>query len=115
MIFHPAQAIGLAVILAVVACERPPPPTPAEAAIRTECRQTVDREYTAQNRADLTRRDERDTAFSSSFDAGISSRGLGAEYSRDQMVTDCLRAQGDSTSQPSPGVGPTFSPAARRP
>lgn len=104
-------AIGLALIL-VAACQPPPPPTPADTAIRADCRQTVEREYAAQNRADLTRRDERDLPFASSYNSGIASRGLGAEYSRDQMVTDCLRARGEGAAQTTPGVGPAFSPAA---
>ncbi len=105
---HPAFAVAIA--LAAVGCARPAPPTTADASVRAECRQTVEREYAAQNRADLTRRDERDFAFAGSYNSGISSRGLGAEFSRDQMVTDCLRSRGDAAGQPAPGVGPAFSP-----
>ena len=97
-------AVGLA------GCYHPPTPTRVDTAIKTECRQQVEREYNAQNRVDLTRRDERDAAFANNYNNGISSRGLGAEYHREQMVTDCLRASGDG-GQPVPGVGPVFSPA----
>ena len=91
-------------------CYHPPPPTRADTVLKTDCRQQVEREYNAQNRVDLTRRDDRDSAFANSYNSGISSRGLGAEYHREQMVTDCLRASGDA-AQPTPGIGPSFSPA----
>jgi hypothetical protein len=107
--------VSVALILTLVACQRPLPPTAADASIRADCRQTVEREYAAQNRADLTRRDERDLPFASSYNSGVASRGLGAEYSRDQLVTDCLRAHADGADQPSPGVGPALSPINRGP
>lgn len=94
-------------------CYRPPPPTRADITAKAECRQQVERQYNAQNRVDLTRRDERDYAFAGTYNSGIASRGLGAEYHREQMETDCLRAAGDSTATASPGVGPAFSPANR--
>lgn len=106
------RRLTLALALAAGACQRPPPPTAADATIRADCRQTAERQYVAQNRVDLTRRDERDFAFAGSYNSGISSRGLGAEFQRDQMVTDCLRAQGDRAPQASPGVGPAFSPTS---
>lgn len=113
MIVPPAFVVTLALAVSVAACQRPAPPTTADATIRADCRQTVERQYAAQNRADLTRRDERDLPFAGTYNTGIASRGLGAEYARDQMVTDCLRAQGQNAAQPAPGVGPAFSPAAR--
>ncbi len=91
-------------------CYRPPTPTRADAAIRTDCREAVERQYNAQNRVDLTRRVDRDTAFANSYNSGLTSRGLGASYYHDQMITDCLRASGDANAQPTPGVGQTFSP-----
>ena len=106
---HAALALLATTVLA--GCYRPPPPTRAETATKAECRQQVEREYNAQNRVDLTRRDDRDTAFANSYNGGISSRGLGAEYHREQMVTDCLRSSGDAEPA-SAGVGPSFSPAA---
>ena len=111
-----AAALLLApLLLAIVVggCQKPPPPTHADAAIRADCRQQVERQYNAQNRADLTRRDERDFAFAGTYNTGIPSRGLGAEYQREQNVADCLRASGDRGGQPVPGVGPVFSPADR--
>ncbi len=112
MIHRTCQA-GAAVILALglAGCYRPPPPTRADIDTRAECRQQVERQYNAQNRVDLTRRDERDQPFADAYNSGIASRGLGAEYHREQMVTDCLRSAGDSNATATPGVGPTFSPA----
>ena len=98
--------------LAMAGCQGPPPPTSADAAVRADCRQQVEREYNAQNRVDLTRRDERDFAFAGTYNPGIASRGLGAAFHRDQMVDNCLRASGATGVQPRPGIGPTFSPAA---
>jgi hypothetical protein len=100
---------------AVGACQKSDPPTHADAALRADCREQMNRQYNAQNRSDLTRRDERDFAFSGSYNTGIASRGLGAEYQREQMVTDCLRAAGDRGGQAVPGVGPTFSPVSGAP
>jgi hypothetical protein len=103
-----------AAILAVslAGCYRPPPPTRADTDTKLECRAQVERQYNAQNRVDLTRRDERDFAFAGTYNSGIPSRGLGAEYGREQMETDCLRSAGNGASTASPGVGPAFSPAA---
>ena len=99
-------------IATITGCQGPPPaPVSADGAVRAECRTQVDRQYNAQNRVDLTRRDERDYAFAGSYNSGISSRGLSAEYQRGTMVQDCLRANGDRGS-PTPGVGPAFSPAS---
>ena len=110
---HAVTAALLAPLLAgsLAGCYRPPAPTRADADTKAGCRQQVERQYNAQNRADLTRRDERDFAFAGTYNGGISSRGLGAEYHREQMESDCLRSAGDSTAKPTPGVGPAFSPA----
>lgn len=111
---RPRPLAPFAVLLILAAgCQRPPPPTRADAQARADCRETVDREYSAQNRADLTRRDERDYAFAGTYNSGLVSRGMGAQYQVDQMITDCLRASGDKGGQAVPGVGPVFSPAER--
>lgn len=105
------KVFAAVIALGITGCYRPPLPTRADADTKAECRQQVERQYNAQNRVDLTRRDERDFAFAGSYQSGISSRGLGAEYGREQMVTDCLRSSGDGASAATPGVGPAFSPA----
>lgn len=104
--------LALAALLA--ACQPPRSgPVSADTAARVDCREQVERQYNAQNRADLTRRDERDYAFAGTYNGGIASRGLGAEYAREQAVDGCLRAAGERGQRAgtSPGVGPAFSPA----
>ena len=104
-------ALSLVLGSVLVGCTRPPPPTHADAQARADCRTQVEREYNAQNRVDLTRRDERDFAYAGTYNTGIPSRGLGAEYHREQMLSDCLRSAGDGNATATPGVGPVFSPA----
>lgn len=107
----PFAVAALLAAFATAGCYHPPPPSSAQLAIRNDCRETADRQYLAQNRAELTRRDDRDIAFSSSYQAGVTTRGLGAEYAREQEIDSCLRrgnAAGDQTARP--GIGATFSP-----
>ncbi len=85
-------------LLALAACARPPAPGRAEAtpAQRTACRQRVDEVYLQQNRGELYRSDNyvsgsRDTPFSTSAQPNFGS-GLGAQYSREQALEDCLNA-----------------------
>jgi hypothetical protein len=103
------------VVLAVAACQPAAGPrSRADVAARQACRQEVDRVYSAQNRADLSRRDERDYAFSGSYNSGIVTRGISARYGRDQMVTDCVQANGQPGAQATDTVPtPTFSPVNR--
>lgn len=109
---QPKRRAVLALISAagLAGCYHPPPPTRADAVIRTDCREQVERQYNAQNRVDLTQRVDRDAAFANSYNSGISSRGLGAAFHHDQMITDCLRASGDNADSANPGVGPSNSP-----
>jgi hypothetical protein len=80
--------------LAVAACHTAPQ-SPADIAARRACRAEVDRVYQAQNRADLSRRDERDSAFAGTYNSGIVTRGMSARFGRDQMVSDCVQANGE--------------------
>lgn len=107
---HIVMAIVLAAGLA--GCYRPPASTRVANDTKLECRQQVERQYNAQNRVDLTRRDERDQPFASTYNGGIASRGLGAQYHREEMETACLRQSGDAAAATTPGVGPAFSPAS---
>ncbi|HYZ61544.1 MAG TPA: hypothetical protein VE650_03755 [Acetobacteraceae bacterium] len=100
--------------LAGAACQQRTPPTRADVATTAACRNAVDRVYAAQNRADLSRRDERDFAFAGSYNSGIVTRGMGARYQRDQMVSDCVTSTGDQGAQVlDTGEAPTFSPMPR--
>ena len=92
------------------------PQSRAQAATSAACRAEVDRVYAAQNRAELSRRDQRDTPFAESYNSGITSRGLGALFGRDNQVSSCVSnssAPGTGAATANVGVGPTFSPTAR--
>jgi len=114
-----ASRLTLAVIamaLPLVAGCRSAPRSRADAATSAACRAEVDRVYAAQNRADLSRRDQRDTPFADSYNSGITSRGLGALFGRDNQVSSCISnsgASGNGGSATDIGTGPTFSPAVR--
>lgn len=113
MIQHKRHIVTALVLAAGLAgCHRAPAPTRVDNDARQECRQQVERQYNAQNRVDLTRRDERDQPFASTYNGGISSRGLGAQYHREEMESACLRQAGDAGAAATPGVGPAFSPAS---
>ena len=102
--------------LALAGCARPSGPRPSAAAAAS-CRAEVDRVYAAQNRGDLTFRDQRDTPFNDSYFPGDTPRGLASEYGRDNQYSSCIaNSTGAGTSAPpAPGgnIGPVFSPAVR--
>ena len=92
------------------------PRSRASAASAAACRAEVDRVYAAQNRADLSQRDQRDTPLSSNYASGITSRGLGTLFGFDNQVSSCVSSSsgpdtGAATADP--GRGPTFEPTAR--
>lgn len=112
---RPAPGAILSVLilgLAVTACSQPTR-TRATAAAVQKCRVEVDRVYAAQNRVDLSTRDSRDTPFASNYNSGITSRGLGAQYGRDNMTQSCINEATTGTpTAPAGGTastGPTFS------
>lgn len=108
-------AVAVALPLLAAGCQSLPR-SRADAASTAACRAEVDRVYAAQNRAELSQRDQRDTPFASSYSSGITSRGLGARFGRDNQVSSCV----SNSSSPAAGAaavdtgtGPTFSPAVR--
>ena len=106
---HIASLLLLSAVLG--GCAQQSRTRPSSAASQA-CRAEVDRVYSAQNRVDLSTRDTRDTPFASNYLPGITSRGLGAEYGRDNMVQSCLNnAAGalPSSVAPTAGTGPAFS------
>jgi hypothetical protein len=84
--------------------------SPGDAAKVAACRAQTDRVYRAQNRgAIFLPNDQRDSPFSSSYDPGLTSRGLSGLFGRDQEQAECLhelgeRAPGDAST------GPAFTP-----
>ena len=104
-------------VLAMAGCQAPPRSRSATAAT-VACRAEVDRVYAAQNRVELSLRDQRDTPFAGSYNPGITSQGLGARYGRDNQLASCINnSTAPGAAAPAtagaPGTGPTFSPAAR--
>lgn len=114
----PGFLIMAALASALAACQQPSRP-PVSAAASSACRAEVDRVYAAQNRVDLSTRDQRDTPFAANYLPGVTSQGLGARYGRDNLLGSCLDNAGAATAAPArTGVsdanpGPTFSPVAR--
>ena len=108
--------------LLVPACAPKPAPTSAaisgttgataraaiDPQVTSDCRARADAVYEKQNRADLSRRDQRDSPFSASYNSGITTRGLGARFERDRMVADCVSANSSGKSSAA-STGPTFS------
>ena len=109
---------SLALLLFAVSLAACQPPrqgglTRPSAAAVAECRQQADRVYNAQNRVELSTRDQRDSPFAAGYNPGITTRGLGALYSRDNDVQSCLNNSVTGRATPSavtPGTGPTFQP-----
>jgi hypothetical protein len=111
----PRFALLLAPLL-LVACGNPSPRSSSDRAVTAACRADADRVYAAQNRRDLSYRDERDTPFAARYDSGIVSAGLGSLFGRDNDMSSCVRANskpGAVVTPPDPGFGPTFSPVNR--
>lgn len=111
----PPLALALALLpLLLAGCQRPTPQSRANAAAKAECRAVVDRVYAAQNRAELSELDRRDTPFSEGYLSGVPTRGLGARFGRDNLEASCVNAAGENPATVRGGTGPTFSPAAPR-
>ena len=99
--------------LLIGACAVPRQQSRADRAVSLACRQQVDRVYAAQNRRDLSVRDQRDSPFAESYNPGVVSAGLGQRFGRDQDVQSCVNQNRPGASAGEPGIGPTFTPAAR--
>ena len=92
------------------------PRSRADAAASAACRAEVDRVYAAQNRVELSQRDQRDTPFAGSYNSGITSRGLGTRFGRDNQLSSCISnatGPGAAATGVDVGTGPTFSPTVR--
>lgn len=106
---------GAALMAVLSGCQQASRPRPSPA-IAAACRTEVDRVYAAQNRADLSRRDERDTPFAGSYVSGVTSRQLGERFNRDNQMASCVSSAGQSgaaASMPDASTGPVFSPTVR--
>ena len=97
----------LAAVLATLGgCASRAPGGSRDAAALTACRRRADEIYSKQNRAELYRSDvfatsSRDAPFATTGLPGITSRGLGGAFARDNLVSDCL-----AQTRPGPAVTP---------
>ena len=110
------RSILVLVPVLLAGCASASPRSSSDRAVTAACRADADRVYAAQNRQDLSYRDERDTPFAARYDSGIVSAGLGSLYGRDNDLSSCVRANSKSGAVPvpaDPGFGPTFSPTSR--
>lgn len=103
-----------ALLLCLIACGcQQAPRSRADAATQVQCRAEVDRVYAAQNRGDLSRRDERDTPFAGGYLSGITTRELGARFGRDNQLSACVaQNRAGAAGAADTSTGPTFSPVA---
>lgn len=81
-------ALALLGLLALAGCARTQR-TPVEAATLAACRERADQVYAQQNRVELSRRDERDTPFAATYNSGVTTRGLSAQFDRGQRIAEC--------------------------
>jgi hypothetical protein len=108
------QSLALVAGMALLAGCHAAPQSRADRATTAACRADVDRVYAAQNRSDLSRRDQRDTPLSDNYLSGITSRGLGALFGRDTDISSCISnssAPGTAATAADVGTGPTFNPS----
>ena len=112
-----AILFGLA---ALAGCARPQSSaeTSGDARALAACRARADSVYEQQNRgAVFTATDSRDSPKSGNYVSGVTTRGLGDRFGRDQMIDDCLRVSGAASGAASAGVdrsgGSTFTPVAQ--
>lgn len=110
-----------ALLLAAGGCGSRSSGQQASAAQKAACRQRADQVYASQNRADLYNSDRyqtttRDAPFATSGLPGITSRGLGGQYARETLISDCLNDVagnvGNSANDPPPPTGERATPGS---
>ena len=110
-----ARYVAALALALVAACSPPPPISPQDRAdqqARAACRARADAVYAQRNRGSIYgRQDDRLTPFSTSYNPGITTTGLGDRFDIDQMIANCVSAAQAQT--PDQGAGPTMEPVAR--
>lgn len=96
-------------------CARPEPESHASAVERAACRHRADQVYAVQNpdqvyRSDTFESSTRDAPFAGAGLPGLPDRGLTSQYTRQQMVEDCLNSNAGSVhstpAEPAPDATP---------
>lgn len=112
----PFLLLAAASLLLAACSGAQPPGQQASAAQKAACRQRADEVYAKQNRAELYnsdtyQSDTRDSPFAVAGLPGITTRGLGGQYARDNLVSDCLNDAagnvGNSAYDPAPASAPS--------
>ena len=99
----------LLVPLLAAGCQAPRE-TRADAGKIAACRAQTDRIYRVRDRAArLLATDQRDTPFTTSYEPGNVSRGLGHLFGQDQVQADCLKNVGAPETGDA-SIGPKFTP-----
>jgi hypothetical protein len=95
-------ALFLPLLLAVTACEAPPPPTGqarADAATLAACRERSDAAYDRTHRDTIYSISSRDAPYSANYTPGVVDRGLPQRYGYESMTRDCVRNTGAETNR----------------
>jgi hypothetical protein len=98
-----ALAAVVPVLLAVAACEAPPPPSPqarADAATLSACREHSDAVYDRTHRDSIYAIDNRNTPYSANDAYSVVDHGLPQRYGYENMTRDCVRNTGTATGRP---------------
>lgn len=110
---RPPAASGVALSLALAllgGCAGDPPVSHATAVERAACRQHAEEVYTMRNRQEVYDDDTYDTSIRDAPFAGagltnVPTAGLGGQFQREQMVSDCLNG-GHGTVGAAPDAPP---------
>ncbi len=103
----------LAVLLAVEACEAPPPPTGqarADAATLAACRERADAVYDRTHRDSIYAINNSNTPYSANDAYSVVDHGLPQRFGYENMTRDCVRNTGAATAVPN-----TSAPAPTKP
>jgi len=100
-----APLVLVGAVLAAACTFGGPPPSRADLAGQSACRERADQVFRRQNRdnafrVDAYQTDTRDAPFATSGLKGVTSAGLPEQYGRDTMVDNCLRSSGVGQQPP---------------
>jgi len=96
---------AVALLLALSACDRPPPSaqSQADAATRTACQQRAEQAYDQRNRAEIySPQSQVNSPYSGNYVSDRTDRGLSELFVHDRMVSDCIRNTGTGAERSPP-------------